>query len=103
MRQYCEMTGNVPPKEWEGSIKKAGQWICKKRLSSEGTLPHAGLLPSGFSAEHLGPNDFYYWDDFWSVTGLKAAAFLRTAYKDIDQAVYFEGSHSRCWRVLIKV
>jgi len=37
---------------------------------------HAGLLPSGFSAEHLGPNDFYYWDDFWGVAGLQAGADL---------------------------
>jgi hypothetical protein len=31
-----------------------------------------GLLPAGFSAEHLGPNDFYYWDDFWAWGGLAA-------------------------------
>ena len=90
MRQYCEMTGNVPSKTWKKSIHKAGQWICKKRLSSDLQSPHAGLLPSGFSAEHLGPNDFYYWDDFWAVAGLKAAAFLCTAYKDHDEAIYFE-------------
>jgi hypothetical protein len=36
--------------------------------------PVAGLLPAGFSAEHLGPNDFYYWDDFWSISGLRSAA-----------------------------
>ncbi len=91
MRQYCEMTGNVPPKEWKDSIKKGGKWIYKKRLSSDLKFPHAGLLPSGFSAEHLGPNDFYYWDDFWAVAGLKAAAFLCTAYKDNERGVYFEG------------
>ena len=34
---------------------------------------HAGLLPAGFSAEHLGPNDHYYWDDFWAEAGLRAA------------------------------
>ncbi|MFA6141929.1 MAG: hypothetical protein WC738_01350 [Candidatus Omnitrophota bacterium] len=90
MRQYCEMTGNVPPEEWKESISKAGKWICKKRLSGDLRFPHAGLLPSGFSAEHLGPNDFYYWDDFWAVAGLKAAAFLCTAYKDNDRALYFE-------------
>ena len=90
MRQYCEMTGNVPPQEWRDSIKKGGKWICKKRLSDRLSSPHAGLLPSGFSAEHLGPNDFYYWDDFWAVAGLKAAAFLSRAYKDNDEAVNFE-------------
>jgi len=90
MRQYCQMTGSVPPKEWLESIKKAGKWIYKKRLSGNLRSLHAGLLPSGFSAEHLGPNDFYYWDDFWAAAGLKAAAFLCTAYKDKDEASLFE-------------
>ena len=90
MQQYCEMTGNIPPEEWRNSINKAGRWISKKRLSGNLQSPHAGLLPSGFSAEHLGPNDFYYWDNFWAVTGLKAAAFLCAAYNDKDQANLFE-------------
>jgi len=90
MRQYCEMTGNAAPKEWRESVNKAGKWICKKRLPGNLLSPHAGLLPSGFSAEHLGPNDFYYWDDFWSVAGLKAAAFLCNAYRDNDEARIFE-------------
>jgi len=90
MRQYCQVTGNIPPKEWIESIHKAGKWIYKKRLSVNLESPHAGLLPSGFSAEHLGPNDFYYWDDFWGVAGLEAAAFLSAAYKDNDQADLFK-------------
>jgi len=90
MRQYCQMSGNIPPREWKESITKAGKWISKKRLSSNLQSPHAGLLPSGFSAEHLGPNDFYYWDDFWGVAGLKAAAFLSAAYKNNDEANLFE-------------
>ena len=90
MRQYCEMTGNVPPQEWKEPIIKAGQWICKKHLDNDLTCVHAGLLPAGFSAEHLGPNDFYYWDDFWAVAGLKAAVSLCTDYKEKDEAVYFE-------------
>ncbi len=89
MRQYCQMTGNLPPKEWQESINKAGKWIYKKLLPNNLPFAHAGLLPSGFSAEHLGPNDFYYWDDFWAVAGLKAAAFLSSAYKDQEQAIYF--------------
>jgi putative flippase GtrA len=90
MRRYCELTGNVPPEEWKESINKAGKWICKKRLPDNARSPHSGLLPSGFSAEHLGPNDFYYWDDFWAVAGLNAASFLCAAYKDNDESVYFE-------------
>ena len=91
MRQYCEMTGNLPPKEWLESIKRGARWICKKRLSDNSPSPHARLLPSGFSAEHLGPNDFYYWDDFWAVAGLKAAGFLCADYKENVEAVTFEG------------
>ena len=34
---------------------------------------------AGFSAEHLGPNDYYYWDDFWGVAGLRAASWLLDA------------------------
>ncbi len=90
IRQYCEMTGDIPPREWKESIQKAGRWICKKRLPEDGKFLHSGLLPAGFSAEHLGPNDFYYWDDFWAVAGLKSAAFLCEAYKDNEHAVYFE-------------
>ncbi|MBF0490048.1 MAG: hypothetical protein HQL15_05445 [Candidatus Omnitrophica bacterium] len=90
MRQYCEMTGSLPPDEWKESIYKAGKWICKKRLSAKEDSPHAGLLPSGFSAEHLGPNDFYYWDDFWGVAGLSASAYLSAAYNDEGQAAYFK-------------
>jgi putative flippase GtrA len=90
MRQFCEMTGSLPPKEWKESINKAGKWICKKRMSGNLRFAHAGLLPSGFSAEHLGPNDFYYWDDFWAVAGLKAAAFLCATYKNKNESLYFE-------------
>jgi hypothetical protein len=42
-------------------------------LNEAGKL-HNGLLPAGFSAEHLGPNDYYFWDDFWSVSGLFSAS-----------------------------
>ena len=48
----------------------------KKRVRSPRGAPHAGLLPPGFSAEHLGANDWYYWDDFWAVGGLRGAAAL---------------------------
>jgi hypothetical protein len=51
----------------------------RKRLPRDTGRPEAGLLAAGFSAEHLGPNDFYYWDDFWGVAGLRAAAELLPA------------------------
>lgn len=35
---------------------------------------NGGVLPPGFSAEHLGPADWYLWDNFWALGGLKAIA-----------------------------
>ncbi len=90
MQQYCALTGNPPPAQWQESIDQGGRWIHRKRLSANSKLDHAGLLPAGFSAEHFGPNDFYYWDDFWGVAGLKSAALLIGAYKDNDEAGHFE-------------
>jgi hypothetical protein len=76
LQRYCQLTGQRPKTEWRTAIERGGQWIINKRLSDQMDAAHAGLLPAGFSAEHLGPNDFYYWDDFWSVAGLRAAAEL---------------------------
>lgn len=51
--------------------------------------PHAGLLPAGFSAEHFGPNDYYYWDDFWGIAGLYSAAKLCAGLGDHDAGRHF--------------
>ena len=71
-------------------IRKAARWIDRKRrksLKEDG--PHRGLLPAGFSAEHLGPNDYYYWDNFWGAAGLRAAEamLLRRKLKDEAEAI----------------
>ncbi|QIB67214.1 hypothetical protein [Kineobactrum salinum] len=76
LQRFEQLTGARLDPGWHGPIKRAARWIIRKRLDSKLDAPHAGLLPAGFSAEHLGPNDFYYWDDFWSVSGLHAAAEL---------------------------
>ncbi len=41
------------------------EWIKKNREKKH------GLLPAGYSAEHFGPNDYFYWDNFWSLAGLR--------------------------------
>lgn len=74
--RFCALTGEPPLEEWFTAIERGARWIVRKRLPSQSKLPQAGLLPAGFSAEHLGPNDFYYWDDFWAVAGLRSAAEL---------------------------
>ncbi len=72
--RYLQLTGSALPADWRQPIEKGAQWISAKRLPKDLAAPHAGLLPAGFSAEHLGPNDYYYWDDFWGVAGLRSAA-----------------------------
>jgi hypothetical protein len=76
LRRYEQMTHTKLPPDWHPIIKRGVQWIVRKRLPDQPPSPHAGLLPPGFSAEHLGPNDYYYWDDFWCISGLHAAAEL---------------------------
>jgi hypothetical protein len=74
--RYVLLADVEPPLDWRHVLTKGGRWILRKRVPSRQSVPHAGLLPPGFSAEHLGPNDYYYWDDFWSVAGLREAARL---------------------------
>ncbi len=58
-------------------IRKAAHWIIKKRMESIDSLStHRGLMPKSLSAEHFGTTDQYYWDSFWSLSGLRAAANL---------------------------
>ncbi|MCO6439748.1 MAG: hypothetical protein J5I81_01415 [Nitrococcus mobilis] len=76
LRRYRDLTGRALPESWLRSVRKGARWIVRKRLPEGRGELHDGLLPAGFSAEHLGPNDYYYWDDFWAVAGLRAAASL---------------------------
>ncbi|MEW6039225.1 MAG: hypothetical protein AB1648_13385 [Pseudomonadota bacterium] len=81
LERYGALTGQPPKPEWWEAIVRGARWIARKRLP-DGDAPHAGLLPAGFSAEHLGPNDYYYWDDFWGIGGLRAAAALAARMGD---------------------
>ena len=76
LRRFCDLTGRALPGEWDDPVERGARWIQRKRLADDIDAPHAGLLPPGFSAEHLGPNDYYYWDDFWGIAGLRDAAAL---------------------------
>ncbi len=84
--QYRQLTGRPLSEPWPKVVRKASRWIRRKRTSDDLEDLHAGLLPAGFSAEHLGNNDFYYWDDFWSVGGLRAAAGLMAGWDKPDDA-----------------
>ena len=87
LQRFHELSNRLPQNiDWWPIIQHGAKWIRKKRLPVNDTSLHAGLLPAGFSAEHLGPNDFYYWDDFWSIAGLTAASsFAQFFHKEKDQ------------------
>jgi len=78
--RYHQLSGQTFSKNWLKAVFKAAEWIKHKRISPAGSERHAGLLPPGFSAEHLGLNDYYYWDDFWALAGLRSAARLAGQY-----------------------
>jgi len=52
------------------SIRGAIKWIARN-LSKEKDPLYRGLHRAGISAEHFGSYDVYYWDDFWSLAGLR--------------------------------
>jgi hypothetical protein len=81
LERFQSATGSDFPESWiEGALKGAA-WIRRKRRTSKTDGPCAGLFPAGFSAEHFGPNDYYYWDDFWGAAGLRAAARLAGRFR----------------------
>lgn len=74
--RFHELTKIFSEVEWMETVRKGADWILAKRYSGKNDRPYAGLFPAGFSAEHLGPNDYYYWDNYWGIAGLKSAAKL---------------------------
>ena len=54
------------------SVDKGVRWIERKRHAKRRRNDAAlnGMLPASVSAEHLGPFDYFYWDDFWGLRGL---------------------------------
>ncbi|MCF7853469.1 MAG: hypothetical protein K9N51_01630 [Candidatus Pacebacteria bacterium] len=88
--KYCSLTKTEPPREWIPVLARGGDWICRERLTREKDQLHTGLLPAGFSAEHFGNIDYYYWDDYWSVAGLEGAARLLRGCGDVKRAEKWE-------------
>lgn len=101
LHRFYELTGRPVKRELRDMIHKGAHWIINKRLSDTLSVPHAGLLPAGFSAEHLGPNDYYYWDDFWAIAGLDAAAKMIAELDNPGMAAQFR-EQSRQLRTAIE-
>lgn len=95
--RYHELTGNVLDSRMMSAMMKGARWIVKKRRKKGDSQRHDGLLPAGFSAEHLGPNDYYYWDNFWGIAGLESAAKLAGAIQDKKQEMAFS-HHAKAYK-----
>lgn len=98
MEKYCRISGSKPPQNWYSPIKKAADWIIKKRIPNHKDNIYSGLFPAGFSAEHLGPSDHYFWDNFWGIAGLAAASYLMGLYGDYN----LQTQYSREWAGFLK-
>ena len=90
MDRYEQLSQQTLDESLLKAVKAGAEWIVKKRLTRSQHPQHGGLLPPGFSAEHFGPNDYYYWDDFWGVAGLEAAAKI---FERHGQSAYAETLH----------
>ncbi|GAA5523651.1 hypothetical protein Maes01_00200 [Microbulbifer aestuariivivens] len=85
---FGQLTNKPLKVAWQEPVLRGARWIHNKRQEKDGSRC-GGLLPAGFSAEHLGPNDCYYWDDFWGVAGQRAAAAMCDRLGLSDEACTF--------------
>ncbi|MBV8692398.1 MAG: hypothetical protein JOY57_12110 [Actinobacteria bacterium] len=96
--EHVRLSGNdTLAAELATAVERGGRWIGRKRRSKRRRKDAAldGLMPASISAEHLGPFDYFYWDDFWSLRGLRDAAELaRRVGNDADAASFDEEAAS---------
>jgi hypothetical protein len=78
------------------AIARGAEWIERKRRQTKSKhSSHFGLLPAGISAEHLGPTDHYYWDNFWGLAGVRDAAMAASIIgKEADAEHFCSGARS---------
>ena len=79
MAEHWRLTGDdALLGELSTAVERGARWIGRKRRSKRRRNDPAlvGLMPASISAEHLGPFDYFYWDDFWSLRGLLDGAEL---------------------------
>ena len=64
--RYAKMSGDT------SMLLKNKRGIAKMITWIENAMQkNGGVLPPGFSAEHLGVADWYLWDNFWTLGGLR--------------------------------
>ena len=74
------------------SLYAGVKWIDHFRITQKEFLKenYYGLLPKGISAEHLGHADHYFWDNFWSLAGIKSFINICTILKKEKEKTYAE-------------
>lgn len=100
MANHWELTRDESLLEGREAVFARGvQWIERKRHTKHRRRDERlrGLLPAGISAEHLGPFDYFYWDDFWALAGLRAGATLLDAIGESDAAADARGWFDGMW------
>lgn len=85
--QYQQFSQQPLPATWQHALEKGTVWLQRQLTKNPKPSPHAGLLPAGFSAEHLGPVDYFYWDNYWALAGLQAARCLAPHLKGVSASI----------------
>jgi hypothetical protein len=102
LEQHARLSGDyelMHDEYWQ--MLNAAHWIdaARQKTKSKGErTPEYGLLPAGMSAEHLGPNDYYFWDDWWGLAGLRAAIFAATTFNSQDDAKKLQSAYDAFYR-----
>lgn len=82
--------------EFRPAVARGSRWITHTLARSPD-----GLMPPGISSEHLGPPDRYYWDNLWSLAGLKATEQLLgpiTATRSEKAAARLRHNLNKAWQ-----
>ena len=91
MAEHFRLTGDLSVVDTD-SVLHGLRWIerTRRRRGRRNEPVLRGLMPAGISAEHLGPFDYFYWDDFWSLKGLIDGAELLRAAGEEESAAQTE-------------
>lgn len=101
--QYWRYTRDAEPiRHLWNELVQGARWIQKKRIQGGPDHDIRGLLPAGFSAEHFGANDFYYWDNFWSLAGLDSLSMLADQVGQSSQLQWLEREREEYRTTLIR-
>jgi hypothetical protein len=91
------VTGNTNLlKELFPSMVRGIKWIDNKRVRNSGAKDkyYYGLMPKGLSAEHLGLADYYFWDNFWSLAGIRSFIEICRILNCKQEEIYANGLYN---------